>query len=176
MGEIELGGARLKTGLQAYTKLIAGGGGVEAAHRLAEELGERAHLDVGPALQPIGLHDADGGVLLHQQQTVAAPEIDHLRPHLLGRALDQQPALIAVSLEAEVIELGQHLTACRSLGCAADSFAPGGVLLIGGGSAGGNGHGILNRRAGEIGRDLQIVHRLLLGTVGTFGIGEEAAA
>ena len=110
MGQANVGGAGLDAFFDPQTVLIARRSRVDTLHHLAHHARDEVLADLGAVVEPVGTHHAERRILLGQQDALLAPEGDESRPDGLGRGPDFEPALVAASLELDVLDLGQHIT------------------------------------------------------------------
>ncbi len=114
MRQIDLDGAGLDAALDARAELVALVGRVEEVDVLADRPAHRIHRDLGAVLGPVGFHHADRRLLDRDDEAEVVPELAHRRPGLLGRGLDDEPALGAGAHDARVGILRQQVGLLRS--------------------------------------------------------------
>jgi hypothetical protein len=70
---------------------------------------------------PVGLHDAERGLLDRQHEPDVGPELAHRVPRLHRRGLDDEPALVADAGDLRVGRRvdGDSLDGARAVACAA---------------------------------------------------------
>src|SRR6185503_14144739 len=153
VADVHLGALAVGDAIQPGAELVALGGGVDLVEERAEQIANAALRDVGAVLRPVGFHHARLGHLELHQEAVLLPEILDHRPELLRRIVDDQPALGAGALDAQLVELRQHrgrpriaLVAPLRLVAREGRAAPAGL---------GNDVAVVARRRGEIGRHFE---------------------
>jgi hypothetical protein len=72
------------------------------SNSLPSESADEVLRQLGAVLGPVGFHDAQVALVQRQQEAVLLPEVAHRVPQLVGGPLDDQPALAASPLDADV--------------------------------------------------------------------------
>lgn len=107
MADVDLGVAvdALDTGAEFLALAAIPGLFQHAAQRLAQP----AFRDLGAVLGPVGLDQAGLGVVALDREAALGPEVHDAREDVFGRTVDDQPAQVAVALDAHVLAVGQHI-------------------------------------------------------------------
>nr|GEU28413.1 hypothetical protein [Tanacetum cinerariifolium] len=107
MADVDFAGA-VGAAFDAGAELVALARRIDRIEDLADRVTNEILRDLGAVLGPVGFHDAGGRQFLRQFKTGIFPELGQLRPQLLGRLLDHQPALVAVALDLDVVDRRGH--------------------------------------------------------------------
>ncbi|MPN05498.1 hypothetical protein SDC9_152749 [bioreactor metagenome] len=150
-------GAAVLVALKARAEAVTLAGGVQAVEQFADGRADDVLRDLGAVFGPVGLQDAEFGVVGGEDKAAFQPEVAHRIPQLVGGAVDHQPALVAIALDAHVADGGGCCVRAAGLLCLA--------CLIGDGRGGAARHGVARvaRELGQVGRHFQC--RALLGTL-----------
>lgn len=122
MGEEDVGNAVFAL-FDTDDEFVALAGGVDAAQAdFVEEAAQAVLGDFGAVFRPLGFHLSDGGFFGFDVEAVFLPKGFQERPDFGRRlAVDNEPALAAVALEADTFDAFQYFGIGRLLdgGCAA---------------------------------------------------------
>ena len=99
-------GAAVGVAFKARTETVALARGVQAVKQLADARTDDVLRDLGAVFRPVGFQNAEFGVVGGEHEAALEPEITHRIPELVGWAVDHQPALVAVTLDAHVSDGG----------------------------------------------------------------------
>ena len=120
-------GAAVGVALQAGAELVAFASGVQRIEHLAQSSADDILRQLGTVFSPVGFQDAQVGLVLGEDETVLQPELAHGLPQLICGAVDHEPALVAIALNAHVTDGGgsglaggsglRRLLACLQGGC-----------------------------------------------------------
>ena len=108
MADIDFRRARRAALFQAGAEFIAFGSGIQEIQRLADGAANDVHGQLGAVFVPVGFHDAGGGHFGGQGKADAKPEILQRIPVFIRGAGSHQPALVAIALDADGIDLRQY--------------------------------------------------------------------
>ena len=118
VGDVDLHRPGLGAALDPGAELVALVGRVQDVGETPERAPERVGRQVGAVLRPVGLHDTQRRLLDREHEPGVAPELAGHVPRLLGRGLDDQPALVAGAHDPRVRDRREQIRvagACRAL-------------------------------------------------------------
>ena len=92
--------------LQARAELVALAGGVKAFQYAAQGVADEILRQLGAVFSEVGFQNAQVGLFDGQLKTAFFPEITHRFPDLVGRTVDDQPALVASAFYAYITHAG----------------------------------------------------------------------